>query len=111
MRRSLAPSKRTVHSSTPSSTDQNNRSASDQLQHNRSAAHGQYQVKRQRVISEDKVASDKDGAGQTNNASRIFSVVWRKQSMKKVMVSCYQDCIKLINALKFPLNLVVVCPL
>ncbi|KAH8548688.1 fibrinogen silencer-binding protein [Umbelopsis sp. PMI_123] len=83
MRRSLAPSKRTVHSSTPSSTDQNNRSASDQLQHDRSAAHGQYQVKRQRVISEDKVASDKDGAGQTNNASRIFSVVWRKQSMKK----------------------------
>jgi hypothetical protein len=85
MRRSAAPSKRTGHLSAPPLADQNKRSTSDQPENGRSAARPHYEIKRQRVISQDNDTSATESTVQKGIESRFFSIVWRKQTMKKVM--------------------------
>lgn len=85
MRRSAAPSKRTGHLSAPPLADQTKRSTSDQPEIGRSAARPRYEIKRQRVNPQDNDTSAIESTVQKNIESRFFSVVWRKQTMKKVM--------------------------
>ncbi|KAI9283803.1 P-loop containing nucleoside triphosphate hydrolase protein [Umbelopsis sp. AD052] len=84
MRRSAAPSKRIASSYAPTTlADQNKRTISNQPENGRSTAGSQYENKRPRVIPQSNDKTAPDSAVQKSTESRYFSIVWRKQSMKK----------------------------
>lgn len=87
MRRSLAPSKRSALSTAPSPPDQSNSSANRQLQHEQPTVPSTLPstFKRQKIGLPTRIPSDQNSSDTSSHEQKFFTVVWRKQSMKKVI--------------------------
>lgn len=87
MRRSLAPSKRAALSAATPTSEQNKVSASghSQLAQPTVRPSGSLTFKRQRIRLTSGITADQGSHDNDSSDKSFYTVVWRKQSMKKVL--------------------------